>query len=280
MAFPLLSKLFTDLDSRFGRDEVAVRHFVIETEKELPTSTGANSMRVALLSDLHNRKLKGLVDTVKAQAPDYICFCGDLLKCSLDEEFMSVGPSLLHALSEIAPTYMVLGNHEALCPEPDRLAQIIADAGVTLLNDQRGVPFYGMTTSARPLGKNGKKALYERLTAMQQSTPNNPQADEFKILLAHRPSEMDVFEQCGFDLVFCGHIHGGFMRLPGRGYQNNGVGLLGPEVGLFPKYHSGLYESERAGRHTKMLVSRGLGGPRIGIEPEICMVEIRRTHNG
>lgn len=272
MGFPLLSALFTALDKRFGSDRVEVRHFLMETEKSLP----APAMRIAVLSDLHSRTLGSLADTIKAQQPDYICFCGDLIKCDIDEEFLSVGPSLLHALSKIAPTYMVPGNHEALCPEPIRLSEMIRECGVTLLEDQKAGPFYGMITSARPLNAKEKQALLERLWAMQQDAS----PDEFKILLAHRPAEMDVFEQSGFDLVFCGHVHGGFMRLPGRGYQNNGVGLLGPETGLFPKYHSGLYVSERPESATRMLVSRGLGGPRIGIAPEVAMVEIRQTNKG
>lgn len=49
-------------------------------------------------------------------------------------------------------------------------------------------------------------------------------------------------------------------------------GLLAPGQGIFPKYIQGTYDEDG----TYMIVGRGLGGPRIGIPPEIVTVELHR----
>ena len=43
--------------------------------------------------------------------------------------------------------------------------------------------------------------------------------------------------------------------------------------GLFPKYVHGIYREN----DTDMYVGRGLGGPRIGIAPEIVLMELHRA---
>lgn len=69
----------------------------------------------------------------------------------------------------------------------------------------------------------------------------------------------------GADLVLCGHVHGGLIRLPLAG------GLLSPERKFFPKYDKGLYE--KAG--TKMYVSGGIGKPRFWNPPEINLLYLK-----
>ena len=56
------------------------------------------------------------------------------------------------------------------------------------------------------------------------------------------------------------------MKLPG------GRRLLAPGQGWFPKFTHGAY---RKG-HMALIVSSGLGGPRIGILPEISLVRLTR----
>ena len=71
------------------------------------------------------------------------------------------------------------------------------------------------------------------------------------------------------DLVFSGHAHGGLMKLPG------GRRLLAPDQGLWPTYTHGAYQKGQ----TTMIVSQGLGGPRIGIRPEIIVGELKRKEH-
>jgi predicted MPP superfamily phosphohydrolase len=93
----------------------------------------------------------------------------------------------------------------------------------------------------------------------------------YTILLSHRPEYFDVYSECGFDLVLCGHAHGGQWRLP---WLLNGV--FAPDQGLFPEYAGGQY----AQADTTMIVSRGPARestriPRIFNRPELVLIEIK-----
>ena len=64
---------------------------------------------------------------------------------------------------------------------------------------------------------------------------NDGEGGEYAILLSHRPELFETYLNCGIDLVFAGHAHGGQFRLPFIG------GVIAPNQGLFPKYDAGLY---------------------------------------
>ena len=59
------------------------------------------------------------------------------------------------------------------------------------------------------------------------------------------------------------------MKLPG------GERLLAPDQGLLPDYTHGAYQKSQ----TTMIVSEGLGGPRIGIRPQIIVGELKRKES-
>jgi predicted MPP superfamily phosphohydrolase len=94
-------------------------------------------------------------------------------------------------------------------------------------------------------------------------------SETFKILLSHRPELFDIYKDNKMNLAFCGHAHGGQIRLPFIG------GLVAPNQGFFPKYTSGTYSKE----DTTMIVSRGLGNSlfpfRIFNRPEIIVVTLQ-----
>ena len=87
----------------------------------------------------------------------------------------------------------------------------------------------------------------------------------YRLVMAHRPELIELYRKLGVDLVLAGHAHGGLMKLPG------GRRLLAPGQSWLPQYTHGLYEKEE----TSMIVSCGLGGPRIGIQPEIGFIMLR-----
>ena len=88
--------------------------------------------------------------------------------------------------------------------------------------------------------------------------------------MSHRPDLADLYSGRGFDLVVCGHAHGGQVRIPG--ILN---GLYAPNQGMFPKYAGGHYRL--ADGKTEMIVSRGLcknSLPRIFNPPEVVVIDI------
>ena len=115
--------------------------------------------------------------------------------------------------------------------------------------------------------KNGKiNTFHQQLDAVRLQAPK----EHFTVLLSHRPELFENYVSRGFDLVLCGHAHGGQWRIPG--VLN---GLYAPNQGLFPPYAGGKYEKA----NSTMIVSRGLARettfvPRIFNPPELVVITI------
>lgn len=228
---------------------------------------GFDGFRIAQVSDLHNAEFgEGngrLLELLSDTEPDIIVITGDLIDSrSTDVE---VALAFAEAAVEIAPCYYVSGNHESRVPEWETLRSGLAEAGVTVLEDEKLV-----------LERSG-----DAVTLVGMSDPDfrMPFADDLRtlmsgeegytILLSHRPESFGLYVHCGADLVFSGHAHGGQVRLPFIG------GLVAPHQGFFPEYDSGLYQQD----DTSMLVSRGLGNSiiplRINNRPEIIVAILK-----
>ena len=76
-----------------------------------------------------------------------------------------------------------------------------------------------------------------------------PEGEAYDILLAHNPAYAEHYARWGADITFCGHNHGGLIRIPGIG------SLFSPQLTLFPKYDAGRFQKEGK----EIIVSRGLG---------------------
>ena len=88
---------------------------------------------------------------------------------------------------------------------------------------------------------------------------------------SHRPERTKTYEAYDFDLIVCGHAHGGQWRIP-----FTQMGVHAPNQGQFPRYVDGLYE---LGNGSKMVVSRGLARermpyPRFFNHPEIVIITV------
>jgi predicted MPP superfamily phosphohydrolase len=93
----------------------------------------------------------------------------------------------------------------------------------------------------------------------------------YKVLLSHRPERTKTYEAYNFDLIVCGHAHGGQWRIP-----FTKMGVHAPDQGQFPRFVDGLYE---LGNGSNMIVSRGLARermpyPRFFNHPEIVVITV------
>ena len=92
-------------------------------------------MRVAAIADIHfrenwNESIHDLLDDVEAQA-DLLLIAGDLTDNGLPAE----AEGLAEQLQEVSiPIVAVLGNHDHENDESDRIAGIVSDAGVCVLD--------------------------------------------------------------------------------------------------------------------------------------------------
>ncbi len=207
---------------------------------ELPASfVGA---RIAVVADVHFPdallSIPALVNCVRAQRPDAIFLPGDLTNSYtyFDEVRLA---KLAKALSTVAPCYAVAGNHEMRLGREQRYGTILARNGVQYLCDSYADWTMGSDT-VRVFGAAHKRPAPLEIGA--QPT----------IVLAHKPDRFPYYCRARWNLVVCGHAHGGQVRLGERS-------LYAPGQGFFPTYTDGVYTAQ----NTVMVVSRGLGNSSI-----------------
>jgi predicted MPP superfamily phosphohydrolase len=262
----------------------AYSNFAINVSRFAQTSPKIENetVKLVLLSDLHDHQFgknnSQLVALIKKEKPDIVLFCGDMVNS--DTKNISRFIEFSKAITANFDTYMVLGNHEAMMPEPilAELKSTLFDIGVKLLNNESvsltikdtQVKLYGATLplyTYSGVEKSGEP-VYPMTAEKLDAALGTPNPDEYNILLAHNPLFFPEYAKWGADLTLCGHIHGGLVRIPFVG------GVLSPNGELFPKYDAGKFEIGSA----TMILSRGLAehiAPlRMFNPPEICVIEI------
>ena len=235
-----------------------------------------SGFRIAQVSDLHNAEFgknnAELLKLLSESRPDIIVITGDLI----DANHTDVGIALGFAQESvrIAPTYYVAGNHEVASQQYDTLKAGLEEEGVIVLEDEaisleRGGETISLIGLADP-DFTVKGEMFGEAPVMVSAKLKNLNDGEGKytIMLSHRSELFETYVNCGIDLVFAGHAHGGQFRLPFIG------GVIAPNQGLFPKYDAGLYTDGG----TNMVVSRGIGNSiiplRFNNRPEIVLVEL------
>ena len=222
------------------------------------------------LSDLHNGSFgdgqKPLLEEILHLRPDIIVVTGDLI----DSEKYFHALTLIRGAAEIAPVFYATGNHEAHTAGYPRLEKEMAACGAHILRNTYVKLTCKNSTILLAGADDPSFTPYRKTAAVMSENLKSIQLDYdfFTILLSHRPDLIKVYAAFGFDVVLCGHAHGGQIRLP------RGRGLIAPNQGLFPRYTAGLH---RTGR-TQMVISRGLGNRllpiRVNNRPELICIRL------
>ena len=234
-----------------------------------------SGIKIVHLSDLHKRCFgegnSRLCRKVRAEKPDIIIFSGDLVSRSIIT--LSNAEAALRELCEIAPVYMIYGNHEqSISAEMrgeleamfERNQQIMLKNQHTTVNIRGREPkIYGLMEHYGVYKKNGGYRDLDVIDKayIEEKLGKCPEGEV--LLIAHNPFFGEAYAEWGADYTFSGHVHGGIVRL-------FGVAMLSPERKFFPKYAKGVYDF--GGR--KLLVSAGLGKMRLFCPPEIVVYEI------
>ena len=253
------------------------------TSHTLDSSKIQEPVRVLQLTDLHNAEFgvdnTRLIAKCEEQNPDIILMTGDLI--NMNEPDTDVAASLISALTEIAPVYVSIGNHEIEHEQnfgTDYRA-IYEEAGATVLEQE----YVNLTINNQPvrLGGIAGYCVPAKHLKTNEADPEEcafladfQDTDRYTILMCHMPVcwiENEGLDEWDVDCVFSGHAHGGQIILPFVG------GLYAPDMGLFPGELQGVFNSKDNTKH--LILSRGLGSgtwiPRINNRPEIVTVEIK-----
>lgn len=241
-----------------------------------------NKIRIVLVTDLHSCKYgkeqNTLLKKLREAEPDLVFLVGDIFDDKLADNNTEIFLKEIHKDYEC---YYVTGNHEYWCERDkfNRNMAYIEEIGITRLEGEcEELTVHGETINLcgvddpdiclMPKEDGSIGSFSEELERVNKLSQNG----NYTILLSHRPEYFDQYKNRNFDLVLCGHAHGGQWRIPG--IIN---GLLAPNQGVFPKYAGGRYDTESSS--FSMIVSRGLARestlvPRFYNPPELVVIDI------
>ncbi len=174
------------------------------TTLRLSAPAPAEPLRIAFISDLHVEpgwRMEGrLVRRIAELAPDAILLGGDYMN-SCDADSLAMLGDAARGLVEVAPVYAVLGNVDIL---HDGARGVLPAAGVRVLDGSA----VDISPGVRVFG-----AGYLDAAALARAGAGSDEA-RFDICLTHAPGIIPEAAAAGFDLLLCGHTHGGQVRMP------------------------------------------------------------------
>lgn len=200
----------TGLYARARRNALAIRS--VTHRIELPSLPSAfEGFRVLHLSDLHIDQSAAIADQIidRVRGLDY-----DLCVLTGDYRFKTfgdIGPTLagLERLQTqlSSDVYAVLGNHDSIRMVPGLEAmgiRTLLNESVELSRDEVSIHLAGIDD-----------AHYYGVGNIQKAADGIP-ADSTSILLSHTPEVYRQAAYAAFDVLLCGHTHGGQICLPGQ----------------------------------------------------------------
>lgn len=167
-------------------------------------------LRILHLSDLH-LDMNAEFPTVLSERVSGLEY--DLCVITGDFRFLTHGPidAAMTAMAQVrerlkGPVYGILGNHDSI-----RMVPSLEGMGIhMLLNESVKIERGGAVIHLAGVDD----PHYYRVDNLQRARHGIPVA-ETSLLLAHTPEIYKQAAHAGFDVMFCGHTHGGQIRLPG-----------------------------------------------------------------
>jgi len=206
-------------------------------------------MKFAHIADTHIRNLKyhkeyrevfsQLYERLREEKPDYIIHCGDIAhtKTQISPEFVDMCSGFFKSLADIAPTYIILGNHDgnlrnlsrqdALTPIVSALdhsnLHLLKDSGEVVLDDKFTINV--LSVFDRDNWKNPTSSDRTNI-ALYHGSVSGVKTDT-GWTMEHGEDDINIFNN--FDYGFLGDIHKtnqtldkeGKIRYPGSTVQQN-----------------------------------------------------------
>lgn len=259
--------------SAFGYARFIEPRWLEETRKSVVTGRKLRRpLRVAHISDLH---ASGLIPIsyleeafrrTLAMQPDLICITGDFVTTDNDFEAPKY-EAALQMLSAKVPTYAVMGNHDGgtwaarsgWFSTNKYIRQLVARGGVQVLhNDAVRTEIDGVPLWLAGVGDWWSDELQAGPAFVKIVNDGAP-----VIVLNHNPDGKEDCNLRPWDLMLCGHTHGGQVIVP----------FYGPPIVpvIDTRYAVGLNAYQNRWIHT----TRGVGnivGIRVNCRPELSLL--------
>jgi len=232
------------------------------------------NFRIVQISDIHYGPtndsapyIREVVEKINALKPDIVVLTGDFLQW--DERYIHSLAGLLGKIESKHGTFACLGNHDyGVChprqPATDpidhtNIIAALAKTGITTLHNQR-----------QSLNRKNQNLIIAGVgdfwtEHFRPADTLTESSDQPVILLCHNPDAVDHLQEYHYDLMLCGHVHGGQISFP----------WIGPLTVPVKNRHlrRGLHKVKEKWIH----VNRGLGfifKARLLSAPEITLIEL------
>ncbi len=238
------------------------------------TNKNINEIKIALFSDLHyyphynQNILNKITKQIIKNKPNYIAITGDILDSSDITEFDELKEFLIH-LSNIAPIFIVLGNHDEKRGYSNNWHYEPNNAFIEFLKRQKNIYYLDDT---KYIDKENNICIYgynlsyhyyeevdeeynvfvEETNQLKESLNNNT----YNITLLHTPINIFRFLKENknhnlnkSDLLLFGHMHNGglpfIITYPLNKIFKTSRSIMSPINKLFPKYAQGRVYKEK-----------------------------------
>ena len=253
-------------------------HRLLIRNYQLDVEEITNPVRIVLITDLHScyygKNQQNLLNAIDEQNPDLIALSGDIF-----DDVLASGntEAVISAISEKYSCYYVTGNHECwntmdgFSEDVEFLKEhnvhVLSGDMETIEVNQQKINICGVDDPDAYSYFMTRATIDDQLETVDSLSQNG----NYTILLSHRPELFPEYQELNFDLILCGHAHGGQWRIP---VILNG--LYAPDQGFFPKYAGGKYQKNQS----TMIVSRGLARestrvPRFYNRPELVVIDLQ-----
>ncbi len=244
------------------------------TRVPLAPAAAKRPIRILQLSDFHASEFVSLdfiahsIELGLAERPDLAVLTGDFVTRRYDA--FSDYARVLRRLSAVLPTYACLGNHDGGIwaeqihgYESTQVVQgLLRDAGITCLyNEARALEVAGQPLQLFGVGDLWAHDCHPDLAFAAMPERNGA----VRVVLNHNPDAKTLFTPHDWDLMLCGHTHGGQLRLP----------LIGTPFApvVDKRYVEGLHRWENRWIH----ITRGVGnlhGVRFNCRPQVSLLDV------
>ena len=230
-------------------------------------------VRIVLVTDLHScfygNGQKNLISMIDSESPDIVILGGDIFDDKLGDDNAKI---LLEDLVTKCPCYYVTGNHEYWSGRVPEMKEYLESIGISVLEGEcETIEIKGNLIDV--CGIDDPTDMYRSDWEAQLRTAYEASSeDHIRLLVTHRPEEVEEYAKYDFDLIMAGHAHAGQFRIP---FINRGV--FAPNQGYMAKYVNGEYDLPGG---SIMVVSRGLArestpAPRYFNHPEIVVIDLK-----
>ncbi len=242
---------------RMGAKDLQLTYTKIAHDGFNPGST----LRVAFFADVHENRelLKECIEHIKKAEPDLIIFGGDLVMVGQRMKRTHELIETLRELPKIAPTFAILGNQDMeRLPEVQR---VLEESKIQILRNERldWTSHNGYSLTLIGLGDWNEGDMKAELCMKKPGAEDRP-----VLLLSHDPESREFLDDYDWDIMLCGHTHGGQLGVP----------FSDSYISFRSEMPAGLYPAKNG---KKIFVTRGVGstyGMRFFCPPELSIIDI------